>query len=139
MLRDRWFQELPAEDIEAGECALLVTSHQPAIADDICRKDGRKAALNVLFGHRERPCLSLCAASLWASVQGVYRGRQSFRVCAIQFRFSPDIRRIVATLRAGSILNAPEPASNFVQRPRQSSPLMFARRAGAAKQNARRP
>ena len=55
------------------------------------------------------------------------------------FRFSPEIRRIVATLRTGFILNAPEPASKFVQRPRQSSPLMFSRRAGAAKQNARRP
>ena len=92
MLRDRRFQELPAEGIEAGERALLVASHQPAIADDICRKDGRKAALNVLFGHRERLCLSLCAASLWPSVQGVYRGRQLPGSCIEYFPRQPEIR-----------------------------------------------
>src|SRR4029077_8102184 len=106
MLRDRRFQELPAEDIEAGECALLVASHQPAIADDICRKDGRKAALNVLFGHRERPCLSLLRCELMAERPGCLSRATIFRVWATHFRFSL-VSGVSLQRRTGSILNAP--------------------------------
>src|SRR4029077_19736203 len=78
------------------ECALLVTSHQPAVADDICRKDGRKAALNVLFGHRERLCLSVLRCELMAERPGCLSRATIFRVWATLPVFT-GIRRIVAT------------------------------------------
>ena len=104
--------------IQARERALLVGSHHPAIADNIGRKDGGKTALDVLFCHSERSCLGYCVHFMAggagclsrATTVGGHAGH--FEFAPHIFRFSPAIRRIVATLRTGSILNAPEPASN---------------------------
>ena len=55
MFRDRRLQQFTAVSVEPGECSFLVDTHEPAIAGDIPRQNGRKPPLDTLFGHRHAP------------------------------------------------------------------------------------
>jgi hypothetical protein len=94
---------MTAEDIEAGDCALLVASHQPAIADDICRK----AALNVVFGHIERPLSS----ALRCVVVGALCARSRRRRQRLQTRTTSKRPRSFAQLSGDRLLPTAKPES----------------------------
>jgi hypothetical protein len=55
MLRYVRLQKFTPVRVEPGECVFLVNAHQPAVASDIPRQNGRKPPLHTLFGHKKSP------------------------------------------------------------------------------------
>ncbi len=47
VLADRGLEELPVQGLEARQCALLVGTHEAAVADDIGGQDGGQSALQI--------------------------------------------------------------------------------------------
>ena len=50
-------QPLCAMGLQPGKRAVLIPAHQPRVAHDICRKDGRQSPYNPLAGQRPPPRL----------------------------------------------------------------------------------
>ena len=53
--RDIRFQKFTAVGVEPGEGAFLIGAHQPTVASNIPRKDGRKPPLYTMFCHAVAP------------------------------------------------------------------------------------
>ena len=73
MLRDLWIDDFAPIRLECGERALLVDAHQPAIADDIGRKDGSKPPFERASAIKIAPTHRDLKLSLWSGAGCVYR------------------------------------------------------------------
>jgi hypothetical protein len=45
-----WLQALRTMGLQSGKRAVLIPAHQPRVAHDICRKNGRQSPYNALAG-----------------------------------------------------------------------------------------
>jgi hypothetical protein len=73
VLGDRRLKEFPAVSVEPSEYPFLVRAHKPTVAGNIRRKNGSEPPLHALFGHVERPYLTVCGI-LWLNVPSAHRG-----------------------------------------------------------------
>ena len=55
MTRQNWLQPLRSMGLQLRQSAVLIPTHQPRVAHDICRKDGRQSPYYPLAGQRLPP------------------------------------------------------------------------------------
>ena len=67
MFGDLGVDELAPASLERRERALLVSAHQPAVADDIGRKDSGEPPYDALIGHK-RVSIREFESSLWSGL-----------------------------------------------------------------------